>query len=240
MSNPPSDPEIRLPRPRRKRKKRIKQESQTTVWTKIAQRFSEQMLLVAERARGTSVGWLVFVLVLTSSLAADAIFRAGFIPGLFNGLTFLNFMVHEFGHLACSMLPTWIHVAAGTFVQLSLPFGAVFMFAKQHDDAAACFAVSWLAISMVHTADYMADARMQQGDMTLSAGFWSLTSGQQVRPSEMIHDWNYLFDALGVLSWDQTIAGSVHFLAGSIALMAVALNLFMIWSATSEFKTKRC
>ena len=63
---------------------------------------------VSERAKESSIGWLLFVFVLTTSLAFDAIFRAGFVPMLFNGLTYLNFVVHELGHLACSFVPMWL------------------------------------------------------------------------------------------------------------------------------------
>ena len=188
---------------------------------------------IAELAAESSKGWLLFVLVLSTSLAFDAIFRAGFVPMLFNGLTYLNFVVHELGHLVCSMVPMWIHVAAGTFVQVALPTGAIVMFARQRDGAAACFAVCWLAISLMHTADYMADARMMQSDMTMSAGFWSLTSGQQVRPDEVVHDWNYLLQSVGLLSWDRFLAGCVRLFAGLVAAVAVATNAYMVWERFS-------
>lgn len=184
---------------------------------------------VSERAKEGSIGWLLFVFVLTTSLAVDAIFRAGFVPMLFNGLTYLNFVVHELGHLACSFVPMWLHVAAGTLVQVALPAAAIFMFLRQRDAAASCFAACWLAISLMHTADYMADARMMQSDMTMSAGFWSMTSGQQVRPDEVVHDWNYLFKSVGLLQWDGFVAGCVRLIAGLVAAGAVATNAYMIW-----------
>jgi len=81
----------------------------------------------------------------------------------------------------------------------------------------------------MHTADYMADARMMQSDMTMSAGFWSMTSGQQVRPDEVVHDWNYLFKSVGLLQWDRFVAGWVRLIAGPVAAGAVATNAYMIW-----------
>lgn len=173
--------------------------------------------------------WLAFVLLLTVSLAMDAIFRSGFIPGLFNGLSYLNFVVHELGHLACRFAPRWIHVSAGTFVQLALPAGAVIMFWRQGDAAAACFALCWLSASLLHSADYIADARAMEGDMTLSAGFWSLTSGRPVRPDELGHDWNFMLGELGLLKWDTTLAFFVRVLAGISAAIGVLANSLMLW-----------
>lgn len=171
------------------------------------------------------------MLLLTVSLAMDAIFRSGFVPGLFNGLSYLNFVVHELGHLACKFAPQWIHVAAGTFVQLALPAGAVVMFYRQGDDAASCFAVCWLSVSLMHSADYIADARAMNGDMTLSAGFWSLTSGQPVRPDELRHDWNFMLGQLGLLKWDTTLAACARILTGTIAAIAVLANSDMLWAS---------
>ncbi len=186
---------------------------------------------MAERAKERSAGWLAFVLLLTVSLGMDAIFRSGFVPGLFNGLSYLNFVVHELGHLAFKLAPFWLHVGAGTFFQLALPFGAIVMFVRQRDDAASCFAACWLSASLMHSADYIGDARAMDGDMTLSAGFWSMTSGRQVRPDELGHDWNFMLGELGLLQWDTTLATGVRILAGTIAAMAVATNAYMLWIA---------
>lgn len=185
-------------------------------------------------ARQRSIAWLGIVLVLTTSMTIDAVFRAGFVPGLFNGLTFLNFVFHEFGHLACRFTPQWIQVSAGTIAQLLLPIGAVRMFVRQGDHVACCFGCCWLAISLMHTADYMSDARAMSGDMTMSAGFWSITSGQQVRPDELVHDWNYLLRSIGLLRWDTTLAACVRILAATIAVVAVVANAFMVWTAIAN------
>lgn len=229
-----------LPPPRRRKRKRSRapksDQQENDQPTKAAWRFPGRQFLkrllftVSERANERSPGWLAFVLVLSTSLAMHAVFRIGFIPGLFNGLTWINFIIHELGHLAFQFAPEWIYVAAGTFVQLALPFGAIFMFLRQRDDAAACFAVCWLAISLVHTAHYIADARATQLDMTMSAQFWSVTSGEAVRPEETGHDWEFLLNSVGLLNWDRVIGRCVHVLAGTIAVLAVFLNGWMFYS----------
>lgn len=223
-------PRKRVNRQRRSRKStRTRQPKTKLEWFKAW--WSRTLKSVTENATQRNVAWLGTVLLLTTSLAIDAIFRAGFIPGLFNGVTFLGFIFHEFGHLACSFAPQWIHVAAGTVAQLLLPLGAIRMFAGQKDNAGCCFAACWLAVSLMHTADYMGDARAMNGDMTLSAGFWSITSGRQVRPDELLHDWKYMLQSLGLLRWDTTLAACVRMLAGTIAVTAVMANAFMVWAA---------
>ena len=241
--SPLSESEHQLPRRRRKRKRRRRKNKPTStdrsVWYRTLNFFGRIRLTIAERAKERSLGWLLFVLLLTTSLALDAVFRSGFVPGLFNGLTFINFVIHELGHLACKFAPAWIHVAAGTVFQMALPIGAVFMFVKQRDDAASCFALCWVAISLMHTADYMADARAMAGDMTLSAGFWSLTSGQAVQPDELGHDWNFMLDSLGLLKWDTFLAGCTRVLAGALAMTGVAANGYMAWSAWQHSRSRR-
>jgi len=92
----------------------------------------------------------------------------------------------------------------------------------------------WLSVSLMHSADYIADARSQSGDMTLSAGFWSLTSGQPVRPNELLHDWSFMLGELGLLSWDQTLAACVRGLACGTAVIGVLINAYMLWVALSR------
>lgn len=179
---------------------------------------------VGERTQGRHWGWIVFVLMLTTSLALDAIGRCGFVPMVFNSLTMIGFIIHELGHLAFRVAPEWFYVAGGTLFQLALPLGAIIMFVRQRDDAAACFAVCWLAISLVHSADYIADARAQRLDMSMSASFWSLADQQSVRPDELRHDWDYLLSSAGLLNWDKSIAACVRVFAVSIAVVAVLFN----------------
>lgn len=169
------------------------------------------------------------VLILTVSLMMDTVSESGFVPLLFGSLTYLNFIVHELGHLATKLLPLTISIAAGTVVQLALPAGSILMFRRQFDHVAACFAATWLSVSLLHTADYIADARAQAGDMSVSASFWTLTSGQTVRPNDLIHDWHYMLSGLGLLNWDQQLANGVRFLAAVIAITAVAFNARMLW-----------
>lgn len=208
----------------------------STPGLRIAAWLSAWLSVIEDRARERTLFWLSFVLILTTSLGLHAVVGFGFVPGLFNGLTAIDFVIHEFGHMAFTFAPEWLYVAGGTLFQLALPFGAVFMFIRQRDDAAACFAACWLAISLVHTADYVADARATQLDMTMSARFWSITSGEPVRPEETGHDWEYLLSSVGLLQWDHVIAAAIRLFASGIALVAVALNA---WMVVTSFRASR-
>ena len=186
--------------------------------------FEKIKLTMLKRVSNRHWSWFAFVMVLTTSLACDAIGRFGFVPMVFNSLTWIGFVVHELGHLALRIAPPWFTVAGGTFFQLALPAGAIIMFIRQRDDAAACFAVCWLAISLVHSADYIADARIQRLDMGMSANFWSMATQQSVRPDELSHDWEYLLSSVGMLEWDRLIATCVRSFAVLIAIGATLTN----------------
>jgi hypothetical protein len=69
-------------------------------------------------------------------------------------------------------------------------------------------------------ATYMADARAQ--DLPLL----SLGSGEDV-----IHDWNFLFGHLGVLSRDTQIAGFTRF-AGWLGMIGVVV--WLIWRGLND------
>jgi hypothetical protein len=66
----------------------------------------------------------------------------------------------------------------------------------------------------------MADARAQ--DLPLL----SVGSGEDV-----IHDWNYLFGALGVLDHDIQIAGAVRFL-GWVGM--IGITIWLLWRGLND------
>lgn len=224
-----SDLKANLPPASRRSKRPLKPENAHSNWLSSMARGC--LRGTDEGARLRSPVAIGLVLTLTVSLAMDTVAESGFVPLLFGALTYLNFIVHELGHLATKLLPLTISIAAGTAVQLALPAGSIFMFRRQYDHVAACFASTWLSVSLMHTADYIADARAQAGDMSTSASFWTLTSGQTVRPNDLIHDWHYMLSGLGLLNWDQQLANAVRLLAAAIAITAVVFNVRILWTS---------
>jgi hypothetical protein len=128
--------------------------------------------------------------------------RSGALPALMNGV-FVP--IHEGGHLLFRIAGEFLMVAGGTFLQLFAPFALAVYFLFQQ----------FLAIST-----YMADARAQ--DLPL------LTVGD---PEYVVHDWNYLFGKLGLLTHDIQIASLVRML-GWLGMIGVCI--WLIWRGLND------
>jgi hypothetical protein len=104
--------------------------------------------------------------------------------------------IHEGGHLLFRFFGwEFLAVAGGTMLQLAVPLmlATWFIFKRQVPGTVFCmffFFEQFLPISI-----YMADARAQELPL--------LTVGDS---DYVIHDWNYMFGALGVLDHDIQIA----------------------------------
>jgi len=136
-------------------------------------------------------GWLAFYLFFLYEQAAGGEF-----PNYMN-LVFVP--VHEGGHLLFRWFGMFISVAGGTFLQLAVPLmlATYFAFVRQPQGVAFCMFFHFQ--QYLPTATYMADARAQVLPL--------ITVGDS---DYVIHDWNYLFDKLGVLRHDTQIAAFVR------------------------------
>ena len=126
--------------------------------------------------------------------------------------------IHEVGHFFFSnrVFPAFLHVLAGTLFQWLAPIGAGVHFLLRREYPAVSVALGWLGLSMLDTMVYMRDAT--ELELPLVSPF----SGG----GEIIHDWNYLFDAMGLLEQSKLIAGIV----GTIGwLLAGVSGLWIIY-----------
>ena len=119
----------------------------------------------------------------------------------------LNLGIHEVGHVLFSPLGEWMGVAGGTIAQLAAPVVAAVLFARQKDWFAVTVGVFWLGTNFVDVAVYMADARDLLLPLVSTGG------------GEIIHDWNYLLDSVGLLGRDHALAAGVRKL-GVITMLA--------------------
>lgn len=128
--------------------------------------------------------------------------------------------IHEGGHVIFHIFGEFMGIAGGTLMQLLAPFllAAYFVFRRQPQGVAFC--MFFLFEQFLPIATYMADARAQ--DLPLL----SLGSGEDV-----IHDWNYLFGHLGVLSHDIQIAGLTRFV-GWLGMIGVVV--WLIWRGLND------
>jgi phosphotransferase system glucose/maltose/N-acetylglucosamine-specific IIC component len=162
--------------------------------------------------RAAWIAWLLFYLFFLYELVSDGIF-----PGLMNGV-FVP--VHEGGHLLFRFFGEFIAVAGGTFLQLFAPFALAVYFAFQRQAQGVAFCLFFMFDQLLPTATYMADARAQELPL--------LTVGDA---EYVIHDWNYLFGAIGMLDHDIQIAGVVRAI-GWIGMIGVCV--WLLWHGWND------
>jgi len=109
----------------------------------------------------------------------------------------LNLGIHELGHFVFAPLGMFLSVAGGSLLQCAAPVAAAVMFARQKDFFAITVACQWLGMNLFDVALYAGDARTQALPLVSPGG----------GGGHIIHDWNYLLDATGLLLWDSTLAG---------------------------------
>lgn len=128
--------------------------------------------------------------------------------------------IHEGGHLLFRFFGEFVSIAGGTILQLLVPIllASYFLFHRQAQGVAFCLFFMFEQFLPIST--YMADARAQ--DLPLL----TVGSGEDV-----IHDWNYLLGALGVLDHDIQIAGTVRFL-GWVGMIGVVI--WLLWRGLND------
>lgn len=149
------------------------------------------------------------------------VFYAFFLFELMAGLDFPKYMdlvfipVHEGGHLIFGWFGQFIGIAGGTFMQLAAPLMLAIYFAFRRQVPGVVFCMFFFFEQFLPISVYMADARAQQLPL--------LTVGDS---EYVIHDWNYLFGKLGILSHDTQIASMTRALGwlGMLATVAWLLR----------------
>ena len=129
----------------------------------------------------------------------------------------LNLGIHELGHFVFGWLGTFLGMAGGTVLQCLAPVLSMAMFFRQPDFFAVAVCLGWLSTNFFNVARYAEDARAMA--LTL------------VRPGggEVVHDWNYLLEATGLLERDRAI-GFLFRAAGSVSMLAaLAAGGWLLW-----------
>lgn len=128
--------------------------------------------------------------------------------------------IHAGGHALFRVFGLTAAVAGGTFLQLFVPLALGFYFIRQRQSLAVAFCMFFFFEQFLPVARYMADAQTQQLPW-LSIG----------RYESVIHDWNYLFTRLGVLSYDTVIAAIVR-LIGCLGMIGV--TFWFLWRGVND------
>ncbi len=92
------------------------------------------------------------------------------------------------------------------------------MFYHQRDFFAISVALVWLATNFYNVATYIADARAMALPLVTLFGI----------TGDVVHDWNYILEKLGLLQFDTTIAFLVRILGFSLMLTGVVYGGWLI------------
>ena len=133
---------------------------------------------------------------------------------LFSGITLL---IHEIGHVIFGFLPQFLAIAGGTVLQIVAPVITALIFLRQPDYFGVTVAGVWLSFSLFNVSTYVEDARSM--DLPLV----SVGSG------EIIHDWNYMLTALGLLEQEQLLSDIVRLAAGCVGFASILGGAWLVW-----------
>ena len=156
--------------------------------------------------------WLIFYLF--------CLYQATRTPSLLSLMDGVFVPVHEGGHLLFRFFGEFVMVAGGTILQLLVPIllACFFIFHRQAQGVAFC--LFFMFEQFLPIATYMADARAQELPLL------SIGGGEDV-----IHDWNYMFEKLGLLEHDIQIAGFVRFI-GWMGMIVIVI--WLVWRGLND------
>ncbi|MFA5056309.1 MAG: hypothetical protein WC562_09130 [Dehalococcoidia bacterium] len=128
----------------------------------------------------------------------------------FHFIDWLNLFIHEGGHFLFTFFGEWLHVLGGTLFQLFVPIGIAIYFLYHRQKYESAFCGFWFGESLMYTADYMGDARVQALPL--------LGNGE--------HDWHWIFSHMGVLEHCKGIAMFFHIIASIIVMVSLGYMLY--------------
>lgn len=147
-------------------------------------------------------------------LAGNLLLDADYQP-LLKGL---DLGIHELGHMVFAPLGQFMTIAGGSLLQCLVPLVGAAMFARQRDLFAIAFAAVWLGVNLHDVGTYASDARAME--LPLVSPFAG---------DEIIHDWNWLLEHLGMLERDQMVGRTFHGL-GHLSLGAgIGFGGWVLW-----------
>ena len=135
----------------------------------------------------------------------------------------LNLLIHEAGHLIFLPFGRFMNMLGGSLFQILFPCIFLLYFIKRKEYFSASFIIFWIADNIINVSVYMRDAQVMQ--LLLLGG------------DNSIHDWNWLFSSMGVLSRTQQI-GTTFFALGAICLVLSILGMILFTLFKMQNKQK--
>jgi len=184
---------------------------------------------VAEYAKGKTWYWYVPVwlfgcYIFVNLLSFDPTKPLPFV--ILIGVS-VNGFIHEMAHIVTAFLPALLTAAAGSMSELLLGIGLVVAAFKTRSYMTSLLCCLWLMLSCQSVGAYMADARSQELNLI---SFGGMLAGSD----KVIHDWNFIFGRLHLLSWDTFIGGSVRVVGNAVGLFGLAFTAWVIYTVAQE------
>lgn len=155
----------------------------------------------------TSYKWNIWK-ILISILASIYFFYCARHYTEWQFLDSVNLVFHEAGHTIAFFFPKFISIAGGTILQLLVPVLCILhLYGHGHYYSSALMSF-WLGQNFVEISLYARDAVTMQ--LPLLGG------------SDVLHDWNYMLSALGILHKTQSVANFIYLL-GIITIASAAI-----------------
>lgn len=133
----------------------------------------------------------------------------------------LNLLIHETGHLIFMPFGLFVHVLAGSVLQILFPCSFLVYFILRREYFSASFILFWIADNIINVSVYMRDA--QQMQLPLLGG------------DAVTHDWNWIFVRTGLLPSAQII-GLTFFVYGIFVLIFSVIG--MVWFSYFEYSRR--
>jgi hypothetical protein len=140
-------------------------------------------------------------------------------------LSMANLVFHEAGHIILIPLGSFMSTLGGSLFQVLIPLVCLAAFLKNRDAFAAAVMLWWTGQNLIDVAPYVADARAQR--MVLLGG----VTGRDV-PG--YHDWNNLLTRLGMLEFDEALAGFADTTGSLLIVLSLAWSGYLLWLLNVE------
>jgi hypothetical protein len=128
----------------------------------------------------------------------------------------VNLVFHEAGHAILFWAPRMLMVLGGSVLQLAIPFICALVFIRQGAFNSSMLAWWWVGHNLLSVSTYVSDARIQA--LPLLGG------------DAASHDWAYLLDAWGLLSYDTRIGAVLYYLGFAIMLFVIVHSIEHVWN----------
>jgi hypothetical protein len=132
-------------------------------------------------------------------------------------LSGLNLGIHEAGHLLMGFAGMFIGVVSGSGFQILAPIVAGGLFVRQRDWFAVSFCLFWLGVSTGEVGTYASDAVAQEMPLVSIGG------------GEVVHDWAWLLDTMGLLGATGAIAACFYVVAVACQIAGLVSGTWITW-----------